>query len=427
MASRHRSALGLALLAAVGVVPSAHGQNLTLTNDSYGVQRAASHDDELNADQINRADCLADEVIEFHVGVDAPVNDTFEVWRGTGCADRETRLDDSSNCRQLEAPTDPPRRDGALIVRIGVRQILAASSTTDGSDEGDGTGGTGGTGGTDGTGATGGEADTASGGTAAGGTGGTSGTDASGGTSGTTDTAGTGGTSTGIGSGISESVCYATSGTGDPTQFTLHFILIDGEGNPPQNYTPASWTASHDVVAPGAPRGVTAGIGENALVLSWTIEDDRGDIDHFKAYCDPPPSAVIEDGAGGGDDGGPVGDCSSSFHEGDDPLPQYFCGESESYNASMETSSLQNNVLYSVAVTAVDYYKNEGKLSNTACKAPQLVRDYYEAYRQAGGEGGGGLCAIAAGRSPGFAALLACAGLALYARRRGARGRREAH
>jgi hypothetical protein len=78
-------------------------------------------------------------------------------------------------------------------------------------------------------------------------------------------------------------------------------------------------------------------------------------------------------------------------------------------------------VHYSVAVAGVDHFKNPGDLSDVACEAPQLVRDFYEAYRLAGGQGGGGFCSISGERSYGFFAFVALGAIALYARRRSVR------
>jgi hypothetical protein len=88
----------------------------------------------------------------------------------------------------------------------------------------------------------------------------------------------------------------------------------------------------------------------------------------------------------------------------------------------METSPLENGVNYTVAVAARDNFKNRGRLSDTTCNTPQLVTDFFEAYRDAGGTGGGGFCAIHAGRSSTLAGALAVAALALIARRRSRRG-----
>jgi len=66
-----------------------------------------------------------------------------------------------------------------------------------------------------------------------------------------------------------------------------------------------------------------------------------------------------------------------------------------------------------------------GELSNVLCAVPEPVLDYFEAYRNAGGQAGGGLCAF--GRAPGGVAALifglAGLGVALRrgSRRRGAR------
>ncbi|HEY3495098.1 MAG TPA: hypothetical protein VGK73_10450 [Polyangiaceae bacterium] len=407
-----RTAFGLCLLAAIAVTAPARAQILTLDPGQDGVKRDPEHDDDLANNEINNEDCVRNEAIDFSLGIDGSITDEFEkfqVWRGSDCANDEQRFDDSSDCTEITVAW--VREDRSLNFAIPVQTLLFGIVA----EEGDGTGGTSGSGGTGGSGAGGTGATAGSSATAGTGGGGTGGSD-TGGAGGTSATGGTGGSSGeagGSGSGVTS--CDGDRGFDSPQPLTLHFIFVNGNNDQPtENYQAASWDARYDLVGPDAPREVTAGVGENTLVLSWAIEDNRGDIDRYYAYCDPPPNTVPD-----------ITDrCGSALIAGQKPPPENFCGESDGYTASMQTSPLENNVTYSVAVAGVDNFNNLGLLSSSACNTPQLVTDFYEAYREAGGEGGGGFCAIGARPSRGFAAFFAFGAMALYARRR-ARSRRD--
>lgn len=78
---------------------------------------------------------------------------------------------------------------------------------------------------------------------------------------------------------------------------------------------------------------------------------------------------------------------------------------------------LEDYQLYACGVAAYDLNGNLGVLSNIRCGSPRPVRDYFEAYREAGGKGGGGYCGFGRGQVGGLAALLGFAGLVFAARR----------
>jgi uncharacterized membrane protein YgcG len=67
---------------------------------------------------------------------------------------------------------------------------------------------------------------------------------------------------------------------------------------------------------------------------------------------------------------------------------------------------LKNGQPYAVAVTATDLYGNESERSVPACATPVLVDTFFERYRNAGGEGGGGFCNFRGGRTPTTTAAL---------------------
>jgi hypothetical protein len=82
--------------------------------------------------------------------------------------------------------------------------------------------------------------------------------------------------------------------------------------------------------------------------------------------------------------------------------------------------SLKNGVRYAVAVTLADGVGNESVLSNVACGSPAEVTGFFEAYRAAGGQGGGGFCSFAPARRAAVPLGLALlfVGAALSRRRR---------
>jgi hypothetical protein len=81
---------------------------------------------------------------------------------------------------------------------------------------------------------------------------------------------------------------------------------------------------------------------------------------------------------------------------------------------------LENGSTYVVAIAAEDTAYNVGVLSELACGTPQDVTGFYEAYRDAGGEAGGGFCSFAPARHGALAAAVASlvAACALLRRRR---------
>lgn len=85
-------------------------------------------------------------------------------------------------------------------------------------------------------------------------------------------------------------------------------------------------------------------------------------------------------------------------------------------------SGLTNGVAYAVAVAATDGVENVGLLSQVVCGTPAPVDGFFDEYRKAGGQGGGGFCGVAQGSTPGAAwALLAAAGAMCIRRRRRAK------
>jgi hypothetical protein len=97
-------------------------------------------------------------------------------------------------------------------------------------------------------------------------------------------------------------------------------------------------------------------------------------------------------------------------------------GESD---AHFNLSGLTNGNMYTVAVSAVDLFGNPGPPSTEACATPEPVDDFWKLYREAGGQAGGGFCALeVVGSRAGSSAALFAVGLVGLAATRRRRRRR---
>jgi hypothetical protein len=233
----------------------------------------------------------------------------------------------------------------------------------------------------------------------------------------------------------------------------------DGTGQPVG--TGSSYQTKYDLVGPPAPTGVSAGVGEELLVVSWDASS-ASDLIGYRVYCDPKPGALSPasspmadaglagaagsdagvggaggaagtdggtsdagsdaatatggtggtGGSGGGSAGNPA--CpSDALTPGLRPDKSYLCGSVTSKTAtSTEATGLVNGAKYAAAVAGFDRVGNSGPLSSVACGSPQPVDDFFELYRRAGGKGGGGFCSVGRAQE---GDLLLLSGLALGA------------
>ncbi len=269
--------------------------------------------------------------------------------------------------------------------------------------------------------------------------------------------------SSGQGSGT-ESDCD-TAGSSAGQQVTLYFMLMKPSGEIADGSSPATYQTKYDLLGPSPPTGLSAGVGENRLIVSWDNIPVADDLYGYKIYCDPKPGALapastpmatdggadasITDGgtegaagaggaAGGTGTGGAAGatgtggaagaagststgnpDCpSTALIAGERPDSAYECGSATGRLASDVTAKdLVNGTSYAVAVAATDTVGNSGVLSEVVCGSPQPVDDFYELYRRAGGKGGGGFCSITHGQQSGLLVLLFAPLFALGLRR----------
>lgn len=274
-------------------------------------------------------------------------------------------------------------------------------------------------------------------------------------------------------------VCDSAGGSSAPQTVTLYFMLMTGTNEAVGQA--AVFETKYDLVGPSSPTDVTAAPGDTILKLEWSAITDS-DLLGYRFFCDPMPgqepvstadagamsvmqAAGMGGAAGSGDDAGTAGvggDAGAAGTAGDGglagaggtggqagdagvdaepeptaacetenliagtvPDPARLCGEVSSETASSGiVRGLSNYQTYSVGVAAFDTVGNVGPLSNIVCSSPVEVDDFFELYRKAGGQAGGGFCSLngpvgGAGTAlAAFAVLAAVAAAAQWRRRR---------
>jgi len=105
-----------------------------------------------------------------------------------------------------------------------------------------------------------------------------------------------------------------------PVEVGLYFMFI-GAGSD-QQYGGVLWTTKYDLAGPNPPNGITAGIGNTMIVVSWNESTDTDKVG-YEFYCDPVPGVVPKDTED--DSSNPSGDPPSAMHgvfdlDASDPL-----------------------------------------------------------------------------------------------------------
>jgi hypothetical protein len=232
---------------------------------------------------------------------------------------------------------------------------------------------------------------------------------------------------------------------------TFYLMVVDGGGN--VQGTVAKWEDTQiDLVGPPPPDEIEAGIGESKLILEWEVaeSDERQDTDSWEFYCDfatnPEETMQGEGGAISVGVGGTTGVAGAAGAAGsgvgigqggagsisDDPtcapttmvpgkVPEKAmrCGSAQGLaTRNGRAKPLENFQRYAVGISAVDKVGNRGVLSRVACQTPEPVTTFFEAYRAAGGEGGGGFCNFGAAPASGLLSTALAASAAWLIRRR---------
>lgn len=291
---------------------------------------------------------------------------------------------------------------------------------------------------------------------------------------------GTSAGSSGPGSGTLED-CDGNQFSDQGASITLYFMLVQGTGAQPYlsaNYTgTGASTLGVDLIGPPAATNVSAGAGDNELIMSWT-PPQGSPVNGYRFYCFPTPGSTGDaaaplgsagadggiagaTGAGGGagmsgmagasgtggtaggggtagasGGGGTAGatDAGSKTDSGSDAGPDclgsplvpgklpdetYYCGSGTGNTAtSGAVKGLENGTTYAVGVALTDTVNNIGLLSVAECGTPKQVNGFFDQYRNAGGQAGGGFCAIARKPAPGAGLAFALALVATMLRRR---------
>ncbi|WP_438009466.1 hypothetical protein WME89_12790 [Sorangium sp. So ce321] len=242
--------------------------------------------------------------------------------------------------------------------------------------------------------------------------------------------------------------CKDNSSSTSARKVVLHFMLLRETQETVAADDAATWTETHvDLLGPRPPEGVKVGSGDTRLIVEYSPSDDADTLGHY-LFCDDSivsstgtgggatgGGGDVDAGAGGGVDAGSTAaggssSCGSTkLVPGEVPDPSLSrCGSAGKTGAG-EAEGLQNGVPYAVGVAAYDSVGNSGVLSNIACGVPVDVDSFFELYREAGGQAGGGFCSVAgpvgAGRwlSVPLGAMVAGAALGMWRRTRRRRAR----
>jgi hypothetical protein len=345
--------------------------------------------------QINYNDCLTEDFATFTVNLGVGYNNySLEVWAGDACDTKTNRVGGTATCWKVASG-----QPNSIVYsqKVTIRDMLSGRTGGTAPVVDPGTGGTGGGGGTGGTDTPVGDMDAGID-IDAGDVVGSAGTDSS------------GGGSTGSGSNVpsgAPSECIAQSDATAPQSLTLFFMLVDGGSN---SVGTASWKATYKLTSSAPPDTVTADTGENIAVVHWSYTTSNQDqyVNGYQFFCDPAPgdpSVMAEPGII------PICQDTKILVPGTRPADKYKCGTADRAATRGNATGLVNNVAYHVAVATTDTYLNTGNISPATCAVPQPVTGFFEAYRGAGGEGGGGFCSFSRHRRP--ALLFTVFGLAL--------------
>ncbi len=250
------------------------------------------------------------------------------------------------------------------------------------------------------------------------------------------------------------------------TTYSLFLLWLRGAGTEPVG-TGDQVDIQVKTVRPGALTGVQVLPGNTRLIVTWASTGEAGAVDQagVRVYCDPQislssadtkeetvcPDASTDasDGSGDASDldasvdsgcftrtvsvpgtGGACGSqnlVSKTSDGGTPALPdkKYVCAElggGTSTRAVVETfdgKPLVNETKYAVALAATDSFGNVGSLGTPTCASPGETSDFWQLYRNSGGQAGG--CALDGGGAPmgsmAFAGSLLGIGLSVARRR----------
>lgn len=211
-----------------------------------------------------------------------------------------------------------------------------------------------------------------------------------------------------------------------------------------------------DGAAPPPPTEVKVRGGQEALEVSWKALESATDFDGYLVFCaragllpvfNPSPfksqyyqtplSLCPDDVAGGLVR--PLTQALTAEEGVEVPVPAplrgldpaFLCADRLTSQTRTRIFTLENQVPYVVGVASVDKKGNASPVATAYLQSPVPTVDFYQGYRNEGGQAEGGFCALArgrgvGGRGPGVLALLASALALRIARRTRRSGRGDA-
>ena len=236
------------------------------------------------------------------------------------------------------------------------------------------------------------------------------------------------------------------------------------------------WKGSYDVAGPSAPTDLALSAGNQQLYAAFSGATGDPTLGGYKVYCvktgtkwasastkgldgsvdgdetdgasddtgasdsasdtgsgEAGETGATDTGTGGVDSGSsaacgdPLGVLSAGAYPTND-LDKYLCGNTSQATGSSRVQlkavngeALENDAYYAIAVAGQDIHGNTGPLSTIACEAPGATKDFWDRYRSAGGQGGGGYCAYGGGPAGALGVVTVLSALSLAGRRRGRR------
>jgi hypothetical protein len=196
-----------------------------------------------------------------------------------------------------------------------------------------------------------------------------------------------------------------------------------------------------DGQAPPPPPNITLTPGNEAINVSWSRDTLIDDQQGYVVFCSRAGLPVFAESYYSGDefytkatlcpgkvtqaqrqaqqatpDGGAPTVGIPAPLEMEQLDPRFLCSDLITTSNEWRIRILQNDIKYMVGVASVDIRGNASPIQTVYVQAPVPTRDFYRAYKEAGGQAGG--CAYAAGAGPGAALLVLVTGAALLRRRR---------
>lgn len=215
------------------------------------------------------------------------------------------------------------------------------------------------------------------------------------------------------------------------TTYSLFFMWVQGAGTDPIGTTDQV-DIQVKTVGPGSLSGLKVLPGNTRLIVTWDAVGEAGTVDQVgvRVYCDDKPSSKAPqtktvttcadasastdaetdaEAVDSGDSGCTTkvetvsggGSCSSTnlapaTDSGTSTLPdsKYLCAETGGMGSRVVVESfngqpLTNDQTYAVAVAAVDSYGNVGDLADATCATPGATTDFWQLYKDSGGQAGG--------------------------------------